>query len=193
MNKLFESVWYSLPQGKRIKEQIMGFPRREKVVDLGCGTGASTHYLSSIAGQVVGVDIDGEKVKVAGKRYPGIKFYCMDAGRTDFSDGEFDTAFMVMFLHEAYSDLLIREACRIAREVVIIDYSRILYGFSGRLIKYIEKQKHEEYAGLNLKLIFLDCGYLQKESRSIYSNFFMHIFVRSKGPKANVVNLVQNR
>ncbi|MFZ5646514.1 MAG: class I SAM-dependent methyltransferase [Bacillota bacterium] len=193
MHKLFKSILYMLPPGKKIRQQIAGFPRREKVVDLGCGTGTSTYYLSSTAGEVVGIDIDEEYVKIAGRRFPGIKFYCMDVARTGFPDGEFETAFIIMSLHEVYSERLIAEACRIAREVVVIDYSRILYGLMGKFISFVEKDKYQRYAGINLKLKFADHGFSLKESKSIYSNFFMHVFTRVKTPKANVVNFIQNR
>ncbi|MFZ5649384.1 MAG: class I SAM-dependent methyltransferase [Bacillota bacterium] len=193
MHKLYESIFYMLPPGKRIRRLIYSYPRREKVADLGCGAGTSSYYLSSIAGRVVGIDIDGDKVKTAGKLHTGIEFYCMDASRTDFSDGEFDTAFMIMMLHEAYTDRLIAEVCRIAGEVAVIDYSRILYGLTGKLIRAIEGDKFESYAGVNLKLKFSEHGFSLRESRSIYSNFFMHVFTRGKSSKTNVVNLIQNR
>lgn len=170
----------------------MTYPRREKAVDLGCGTGTGTGLLSSIANSVVGVDTDGDNIKTAMRRFPGISFYKMDPSRTGFSDGEFDTAFMIMLLHEAYSDLLIAEACRIAREVVVIDYSRILYGLSGRLIRALEREKYDRYAEINLTLKFSQLGYSLNESRSVYFNFFFHVFTRGKTSKSNVVNLIQN-
>jgi len=116
------------------------------------------------------------------KLYPQIKFYQMDAVRTGFCDAQFDTAFMIMFLHEVVSDKVIGECCRIAGEVVVIDYSRILYGFMGKFIKLIEKEKYKEYAAINLTKKFAEFGFSLKECRSIHQNYYIYFFGRKQNP-----------
>ncbi|CAB4007539.1 Hypothetical predicted protein [Paramuricea clavata] len=47
----------------------------DKVLDMGCGTGHVTKYIANIVGpdgQVVGVDPDAERIKIAKEKYKGI-------------------------------------------------------------------------------------------------------------------------
>ncbi len=175
---------------KRIRREIERFPRREKVVDIGCGTGEKTACLAGIASEVVGVDIDQKRIAAAGRRHPHIKFYQRDAARTGFSDSRFDTAFMIMFMHEACSDEVIREACRIADEVVIIDYARVLYGLAGSIIRLIEKNKYKKYANVNLVLKFAGYGFSLKESRRIDPNLYLYVF--NKGRLGKISKIPKN-
>lgn len=167
----------------KIRQELARHPRRESVVHVGCGTGTHTALLSSIADEVVGIDIDPKKTEAAGKLYPNISFYPVDAGGTGFTDGWFDTAFMIMFLHHHCTEEIIREVCRIAGEVVVIDYSRVLYGLMGRIIRLWEKDKYESFSAVNLTRRFAQCGFALKESRSIHPNYFIYFFVRGKAPK----------
>ncbi len=188
MNKLAAAFYNRFAVIKKIRQEIARHPRRDKVLDVGCGTGFHTVQLASIAGEVVGIDIDGKKIAEAGRLYPHLKFYRTDAARTGFSDGQFDTAFMIMFLHEACSDEVIAECCRIAGEVVVIDYSRVLYGLTGRLIRFIEKDKYDRYAAVNLPLKFAQHGFSLKECRSIHPNFFIYFFTRARGSRSQKKN-----
>jgi len=192
MNKLIGYLFNLLPSRKRIREEIARYPHRGRMVDLGCGAGHSTFYLSLVADRVIGIDSDEKKIGIASRRYPQLTFQTADASRTGYSDGYFDTAFMTMFLHKACSDDIIAEACRIAGEVVIIDYSRLLYGLRGFFISLIKKDRYKKYADTNLSPIFSGFGFSLRESRSIHPNLFIHIFARAKAShKTKVVNFVQ--
>lgn len=186
MNMLPAAFYNRLGIVKKIRREIAGHPRRDRVIDLGCGTGIHTVHLASIAGEVVGIDIDQKKIDTARKNYPHLEFYRMDAARTEFPDGRFDTAFMIMFLHETLSDEVIRECCRVAGEVVIIDYSRVLYGLTGRLIRLIEKDKYERYAAVNLTEKFAGFGFALREGRSIHPNFYIYFFARDRAAKGSL-------
>lgn len=192
MNKLIGFVFDMLPSRKRIREEIARYPHRGRMVDLGCGAGHSTFYLSLVSDHVIGIDSDEKKIGIARKRYPQLTFQTADASRTGYSEGYFDTAFMTMFLHKACSDDIIAEACRIAGEVVVIDYSRLLYGLRGFFIRLIKKDRYKKYADTNLLPIFAGLGFSLRESRSIHPNLFIHIFARTKAShKTNVVNFLQ--
>lgn len=194
MNKLVAALYSQLSSVKKMRREIAKYPRRSKVIDVGCGNGVNTAHLASIADEVVGIDIDQKKIDTARRLYPHLKFYRMDAAGTEFSDGQFDTAFLIMFLHEACNNEVIREVCRIAGEVVVIDYSRVLYGLSGKIIRLIEKDKYERFAGLNLTLKFKEFGFSLKESRSFHPNFYIYFFARGKSAKAaGKLSLVENR
>jgi len=65
------------------------------VVDLACGEGYGSAYLSSAAREVVGIDLDPEAVTHAQSMYaerPNLRFECCDATRTGLPDGVFDVA-----------------------------------------------------------------------------------------------------
>lgn len=194
MNKLAEALYSRLSSVKKMRREIAKYPRRRRVIDVGCGSGANTAHLASISDEVVGIDIDQKKIDTARRLYPHLNFIRMDAAKTDFSNGQFDTAFLIMFLHEACTDGVIREVCRIAGEVVVIDYSRVLYGLWGKLIRLIEKDKYERYAGLNLTLKFKESGFSLKESRSFHPNFYIYFFVSGKsGKNAGKLSLAGSR
>ncbi len=183
MNLLAAAVYNRLAFVKKIRREIGKHPRRDKIIHVGCGTGNYIADLASIAGEVVGVDPDEKKLEIARRLYPHLKFYHMDGTRTVFADGQFDTAFLIMFLHEVCSEEIIRECCRIAGEVVVFDYSRVLYGIRGRLIRLIEKDKYEKYAAVNLAVKFAEIGFSLREGRSIHPNFYMYSFVRGRAAR----------
>ncbi|MCL4440158.1 MAG: class I SAM-dependent methyltransferase [Firmicutes bacterium] len=191
MCSFIQSLVNRLPMVKIVRRELANYPRRGRIIDLGCGTGGNTALLVSTAGEVVGIDIDRARIKKASERYPGIDFRPMDAARTEFADGYFDTAFMVMSLHEAAcTGDVIREACRIAGEVVIIDYSRIQYGCRRKLVEFIEKEKYERFADINLPTVFAGCGFSLRESRRIHPALYIYFFVRGKADRLkNALNM----
>lgn len=191
MSILIKSLVSLLPMAKAIRRELTGYPRRGRIIDIGCGAGENTALLASGADRAVGIDIDQSRIKKAAERYPGIDFFLMDAVRTEFADGYFDASFMVMSLHEAAcAGDVVSEACRIAGEVVIIDYSRIQYGFRKRLVDLIEKEKYKRFADLNLQAEFAGCGFSLRESRRIHPALHIYFFVRGKaGRKNSMVNI----
>ncbi len=183
MNRLARAIYSRLAVVKKIRFEIARHPRRGRIIDVGCGTGENTALLAAISDEVVGIDIDPKKIDAARRLYPNIGFYRMDAVKMDFPAGHFDTAFLIMSLHEADTDGVIREVCRIAGEVVVIDYSRVLYGLMGKLIRVVEREKYEKYAGVNLNIKFQESGFSLKESRSIHPNFYIYFFTGKKPAK----------
>jgi ubiquinone/menaquinone biosynthesis C-methylase UbiE len=175
---------------RSIRRELAAHPRRERVVDIGCGTGEHTALLASMAGEVVGIDNNQAKIRKAVERHPGIKFNLAEAAKTGFPDGYFDTAFMIMSLHEAFSDEVIKEACRIAGELVIIDYARVLYGFRKKLVEFIEREKYTGFAAVNLAGRLAQFGYALRESRRIHPSLYIYFFAAGRaGRKNNVVSL----
>jgi SAM-dependent methyltransferase len=84
-------------------EQVMGrWSRRDRVLDVGCGTGSLTFTLPEIArvGGVVGVDLTEPFVEFARARNTDsrISFEPADARALPFEDNSFDRAFSMLVL-----------------------------------------------------------------------------------------------
>jgi len=71
----------------------------EKVLDLGCGTGAFTEQLKRFDLDLTGVDISRNAVGFAKKMNPDIKFVVSDIERLGFKDGYFDVVIFSAVLH----------------------------------------------------------------------------------------------
>jgi ubiquinone/menaquinone biosynthesis C-methylase UbiE len=82
-----------------------------RVLDVGCGDGASLWLLLRLGFQpsnLVGVDIQEERILKARARHPHMAFECADATCLRFKDGSFDMVMeSTMFIH-ATEDMLAR-------------------------------------------------------------------------------------
>jgi trans-aconitate methyltransferase len=70
----------------------------ERILDLGCGTGALTHEIACRGADVVGLDRSAEMIADARRKFPSIRFDICDARWLPFSD-EFDAVFSNAALH----------------------------------------------------------------------------------------------
>ncbi|HEY1424381.1 MAG TPA: methyltransferase domain-containing protein [Candidatus Acidoferrum sp.] len=70
----------------------------ERILDLGCGTGALTADIAATGADVVGVDRSGEMIEEARKKFPNLHFGVCDARSLPFA-GEFDAVFSNAALH----------------------------------------------------------------------------------------------
>jgi trans-aconitate methyltransferase len=98
---------YSTPQFKSGLELASRLETRgdESILDIGCGDGKITVYLSRLVprGRVVGIDNSPEMIAFASKRYPprkhpNVSWKVMDASRLSFKD-DFDIVFSNACLH----------------------------------------------------------------------------------------------
>ena len=70
----------------------------ERILDLGCGTGALTAEIASRGAEILGVDRSEEMISQARKKFPALKFELLDARELRF-DAEFDAVFSNAMLH----------------------------------------------------------------------------------------------
>src|SRR6516225_2586148 len=63
----------------------------ERILDLGCGTGALTEEIASRGTEVLGVDRSEEMVSQARKKFPALTFELLDARELRFN-AEFDAS-----------------------------------------------------------------------------------------------------
>jgi trans-aconitate methyltransferase len=70
----------------------------ERILDLGCGTGALTAEIASRGAETLGVDRSEEMISRARKKFPALKFEVLDARELRFN-AEFDAVFSNAVLH----------------------------------------------------------------------------------------------
>ncbi len=70
----------------------------ERVLDLGCGTGALTAEIAERGAEILGVDRSEEMISQARKKFPALNFQTLDARQLRFN-GEFDAVFSNAALH----------------------------------------------------------------------------------------------
>jgi trans-aconitate methyltransferase len=70
----------------------------ERILDLGCGTGALTTEIAARGAEIMGVDASAAMVAQARKKFPALQFEVCDARKLGF-EGEFDAVFSNAVLH----------------------------------------------------------------------------------------------
>jgi trans-aconitate 2-methyltransferase len=70
----------------------------ERILDLGCGTGALTAQIAAAGAEVVGIDGSPQMIDQARRSFPDLRFETGDA-RTFALDGKFDAVFSNAVLH----------------------------------------------------------------------------------------------
>jgi ubiquinone/menaquinone biosynthesis C-methylase UbiE len=74
-----------------LERQRRGRKQALDLLDVGCGTGWYLEHLRDLCRNVVGVDLSGGMLAVAGNRLPGTLLKQGDARNLDFPSGRFDT------------------------------------------------------------------------------------------------------
>jgi SAM-dependent methyltransferase len=100
---------------ERERELVRGafMPLGSRVLDVGCGEGATLKHLGAPAG-ATGIDIFEEKIEVARAALPGCRFVVGSAYELPFEDGAFDHLLVRDVVHHIDDPLrFIRECARV--------------------------------------------------------------------------------
>ncbi len=113
-----------------VLEQFLGEVRGRTVLDVGTGTGRAAFLMSDLGAAVTGVDASEEMLTIARERAAGMPtapvFASGDAHALDFPDRSFDVAVSLrVLMHTPRWGLCVDELCRVARDLVILDYPSI--------------------------------------------------------------------
>ena len=95
-----------------------------RTLDVACGTAFLTRHLQ---GEIVGIDASERMLEIARERVPRGEFFVADALALPFDDGSFDRLFTGHFyghLQEEERARFLKEARRVAHEIVIVDASQ---------------------------------------------------------------------
>jgi SAM-dependent methyltransferase len=98
---------------------IQKYTRGKRVLDVGCGSGIWTDFLSRRGFKVVGIDFVGEFIKQAQKEKKG-RFILGKAEEIPFNDKSFDTVLLINLLEHVDDDLrVLKEAARVGKRILI--------------------------------------------------------------------------
>jgi len=112
-----------------IRKQV---PENSKVIDICCGTGNLAFTLSDQCEYVCGIDHSSKMIEFAKSEKESSTCTNVDFAHANamhlpgYEDGEFDLAILALTLHEMPPSIraaVLKEARRIARQIVILDYN----------------------------------------------------------------------
>ncbi|OBR64338.1 hypothetical protein A7K91_12545 [Paenibacillus oryzae] len=68
------------------------FAKDKRILDIACGEGYGTHFLSQFASEIIGVDVDSQTIKTAQGKYlnPNLEYKVDDINKLSFDEGYFD-------------------------------------------------------------------------------------------------------
>ncbi len=144
--------WILLPFGgeakwRRKMIEPVSFRAGQKILEMCCGTGGATLYISQKANdssEIIGMDLSSGQLSRAKKRtyFSPTRFVEGDVTQTGFDDKSFDKVFVTHAIHEMPRELrlkTLREAARVVKqdgEVIILEldnppnvFLRLLIGF----------------------------------------------------------------
>ena len=150
--------------------------RPQKILEVGCGRGIASIFLSYFVPSCIGIDVDSEMIEIAkiqkGKFHGKAKFRVMDGNRTSFKNDTFDIVYSQGLL-EHYSNEemknLLSEWLRLAPTCIIsvpsIFYGRKDFG-NERLLTAHEYKKILREFGFNASYY----GFSFEEKKLSFSN-----------------------
>jgi ubiquinone/menaquinone biosynthesis C-methylase UbiE len=102
---------------ERVRDWLSPTSGTERAVDSGAGTGALAFALAPLVREVVGVDLDEERLEAARRLAPAnVTFAAGDAAALPFEFGSFDIAGSLRVLHHAKRpELVVAELARVIR------------------------------------------------------------------------------
>lgn len=108
--------------------------KRDKILDICCGTGDQLFYFAKLGVEAVGIDINPEMIKIAEKRkyklgVKNVSFLVGDAAKLPFEENSFGLVLISLALHEIDENLrdkIISEMKRVVKEngsLIFIDFN----------------------------------------------------------------------
>lgn len=118
-----------------LTRELLGYTNldgKEDLLEVGCGGGLVARYIAKNYGSnVVGIDVDPEQIKIAGKDIrgiPNIRFLKADVTSLPFEDNSFDIVLSFGVLHHVYNWIdALREIKRVLRANGYFVYADLIY------------------------------------------------------------------
>ena len=169
--------------GQRQREALEALELRagDRLLDVGCGTGAAVRAAAEVVDRAVGVDLSPKMLAEARKRAglrPGVEFVEGDSEELPFADGEFTAVICTTSLHHyPHPDAAAKEMARVLApggRVVIADGTSDtavtrLFDF---LCRKFEPGHVRLHRGEELRCLLEDAGLERPELRSIWGGIY---------------------
>ena len=121
--KRLKQFWGQVDQKhiKAIGDHLLG----DTILDMGCGLGTTTAFLSKMKFNCTGIDYDDAVIDYCKNKYPECSFQAANAEQLPFEDGRFDTVILRDALHHFYGEA---DFNRVKKEIARVSksHSRII-------------------------------------------------------------------
>ena len=114
MNDLAQDPWTA----RRVRMFLGKLPSKQRVADVGCGTGGGTALMREAGHDATGIDVSPAAVEAARATYPRIPFFVasLEDGQCHLPDASFDAVFAGEVIEHVYDvDAFLRELHRLIR------------------------------------------------------------------------------
>ena len=153
----FGPLWvYVYKENFKLIKRMCGGLRDKRVVDVGCGGGWLSEWLSREGTLVYGLDISPDFCKLAKVRSKlhgfNCEIICGDGEKLPFKDSAFDMVIIYATMHHFPSfENGLNEALRLASKVVLADEPCRIPGFDFLIVKILRDRifKRREYSGID--------------------------------------------
>jgi len=145
------------------------------VLDMGCGLGTTTAYITSKGFNCIGIDYDAGTIEYCQKTYPHCNFQVANAESLPFEDGSFDTIILRDALHHFYGeadfDKVSKEILRVSKSNARIIFFDPNVNFILKTMRKISAHNDQEcnYETAIAIMQQMNCKIIHKGFNTVYS------------------------
>jgi len=116
LRRMYFERWGKIWVNKKVKPFLPYLNEGDKILDIGSGNGLVAYTLREARYEVTPLDVADLSYEES------VKPIVYDGRKMPFEDGTFDVALLLTVLHHIDKpDVVLREACRVAQRVIIIE------------------------------------------------------------------------
>ena len=169
----------------RFKQQLVTqahLHSRDRVLDIGCGTGTLLLLLRETGAQVVGIDGDLKILRMARAKDPGLRLVCGLSSQLPYADNSFSRVTSTLMLHHlTHAERLqtLREVFRVLRpggELHVADWGKPHNALIGILSRLLLWSSHGDRVADNLEgrlpELFSSIGFADTRETSHFASAF---------------------